>query len=137
MSDHVPVNAEGISPKALLTRATLHSDLVDNRCIGLTRDGVRCRSRKTPNSEYCASHAHLAAVRTDKEHGRYIGYAGELENAYQDSLQDKYLLHLRDEIALLDARIKDLVAQITFRGQRRGMAHRPQRPRTFRPGNAQ
>lgn len=111
MSDQVADNPLPISATALLTRATLHSDLVETRCMALTRDGVRCRAHKVPNSDFCAIHANLASVTVDREHGRFIGYAGDLESNYQSSLQDKYLLHLRDEISILDARIKDLLPQ--------------------------
>jgi len=99
------------SVTTVMTRAKLHADLVDNRCMALTRDGTRCTGHKKQGSDFCGVHANLAATRVNREDGRYVGYAGELDKVYQESLQDEYLLHLRDEIAVLDARSKDLLAQ--------------------------
>lgn len=65
-------------------------------------------------SGYCAVHApqiESASSADMQEQGRYTGYAGGLEAQYQSALQDRYLLHLRDEIAILDARVKDLLTQ--------------------------
>lgn len=90
-----------------------HNDSDDLRCRGITRAGTRCRQQALSGSHYCSYHAPaietVAEVNEDK--GRYSGYAGGLESNYQAALQDRYLLHLRDEIAILDARVKDLLRQ--------------------------
>lgn len=96
---------------SVMVRAKVHADLVDNRCMALTRDGTRCTAHKKAGSDFCPAHTNLSKNQTDREHGRYIGYAGEMDKVYQEGLQDKYLLHLRDEIAILDGRLKDLISQ--------------------------
>jgi len=99
-------------PQGIIQRAQLHSDLVDTRCMALNRDGTRCRGKKVTGMDFCAAHSNINMIRIERgEEGRYVGYAGDLEKNYQGALQDKYLLHLRDEIAILDARTKDLLKQ--------------------------
>ena len=99
----------------LIQKATQHSNrLTDDRCHGITRAGSRCRHQAISNSMFCGIHARDVEPADDHsaEQGRYTGYVGVLESKYQDALQDRYLLHLRDEIAILDARLKDLLPQV-------------------------
>lgn len=86
---------------------------MDLRCHGLTRSGTRCKSPAVQGSKYCLAHAPSieTAGESENERGRYTGYVGALEEKYQSALQDRYLLHVRDEIAILDARLKDLLKQ--------------------------
>lgn len=95
----------------LVNRAKLQSDIADIRCMGVTRDGTRCRQHKVKGSEFCTQHANLEMVRVPEERGRYAGRVGDMDKDYQEAMQDKFLLHLRDEISVLDARTKDLLSQ--------------------------
>lgn len=94
-------------------RIVAKHDANDGRCHGTTRSGTRCRQHVVEGSKYCRAHVPAIEVtyESEEEKGRYSGYAGALENSYQNALQDRYLLHLRDEIAILDARLKDLLKQ--------------------------
>ncbi len=99
-------------PPTIVKAAAAHSDLNDGRCIGLTRAGVRCRSVAMKDSRYCAIHAPAIEPTADPtETPRYTNLPPGLESRYQTGLQDRYLLHLRDEISILDARVHDLLGQ--------------------------
>lgn len=83
------------------------------RCSALTRAGTRCTRSAVPGYQYCGAHLRSAeeAMRIE-DSGRYGGsLSGKRADAYKSALQDHYLLHLRDEIAVLTARINDLLEQ--------------------------
>lgn len=99
-------------PTTIIEKANKHSEAMDFRCHGVTRSGNRCRHLSIAGSRYCQIHTPaIETEHSDDERGRYTGYVGALEEKYQSALQDRYLLHVRDEIAILDARLKDLLKQ--------------------------
>jgi len=71
----------------------------------VAREGQRCRYHGG------ASPGGLAA--SNFKHGRYSRYLpGRIAERYQEALQDDELLSMRDEVALLDTRLAELVREL-------------------------
>lgn len=85
----------------------------DGRCHGTTRSGTRCANPSTEGTPFCGWHRRPAAIAARHEAaGRYaIGMPSSMVPEYQTALQDRYLLHLRDEVAVITTRINQLLAQ--------------------------
>lgn len=77
----------------------------DARCMGDAREGKRCRSQALPDSRYCLTHKYLESI-APQRNGRYAAAMGRFGQAYQQALNDKDLLDLREPIAALDAIIQ-------------------------------
>ncbi|MBD3251199.1 hypothetical protein GF380_01870 [Candidatus Uhrbacteria bacterium] len=77
----------------------------DRHCRQLvSREGERCRFHGGKSLKGIASPRY--------KHGRYTSLPPELAERYQESLSDEDLLALRDEIALVDARLHDLLSAL-------------------------
>jgi hypothetical protein len=88
-------------------------DIDDGRCAGVTRAGTRCSRPATDGTRYCTIHRRPAMIANRHEDaGRYTtGLPAAMVAEYQTALQDRYLLHLRDEIAVITTRINHLLTQ--------------------------
>lgn len=88
-------------------------DIDDGRCAGVTRAGTRCSRPSTEGTRYCTIHRRPALIANRHEDaGRYTtGLPAAMVAEYQTALQDRYLLHLRDEIAVITTRINHLLTQ--------------------------
>lgn len=91
------------------------------RCKGKSRNtGERCRRPAMRGSNYCQWHGGRikAAMKKGAGHNRFVNgkYSSllpdNLRATYEDGLEDPRLLELREEIALIDARLVQLVGRI-------------------------
>jgi hypothetical protein len=84
-------------------------------CGAKTKKGEPCRGKPMPNGR-CRMHggnARSGVAHPRFSHGKYSRSMPErLSERYQASLADKGLLHLREEISLLDARIEDVLGRV-------------------------
>lgn len=80
------------------------------------RTGERCRRAATPGRTVCYYHGGrtLAGVASGTfKHGRYSKVLpGRLLERYQEALTDHRLLELAEEIALIDARLRDVLTRV-------------------------
>jgi hypothetical protein len=85
------------------------------QCGAKTRDGTPCRGWAMPNGR-CRMHNGGAARGVAASrflHGRYsAAIPARLAERYRDAEHDPRLLELRDEVALIDARIGDLLTRV-------------------------
>lgn len=88
---------------------------------------MRCKAKNTTNGEQCKNHA-VKGMEVCRKHGgaslkgiaspsyktgRYSKYLpGRLLDRYHEAAQDPELLNMREEIALLDARLSDLLTRV-------------------------
>ena len=83
------------------------------RCGAKTRSGEPCQAKPMPNGR-CRMHGGSTPrgpAAGSWKHGRYSkAMPTGLLTRYQEGLGDKRFLELRDEIALLDARINDVLS---------------------------
>ena len=84
--------------------------------------GSRCRNMAVTGSTKCRMHGGKTPrgpANANWQHGRYSKYAmpEKVQEKYIDSLNDRNLLGMRDEIALINARIATLVEEVTGEGQ--------------------
>lgn len=86
-----------------------------SECGAKTRSGGTCKRAAMRNGR-CNLHGgkSLAALASPAtKHGRYSKYLpARLLGRYQEALDDEALLHLHEEIALLDARLAELVERV-------------------------
>ncbi len=86
------------------------------RCKAKARSGKRCRQAVVPSMKVCRYHGGLSKRGIDSptfKHGRYSKYLpARLLDRYQQAASDPQLLEMRDEIALVDARLGDLLKRI-------------------------
>jgi len=99
----------------MMTRAP-HDDARAHRACGAkTRSGEPCKRAPMPNGR-CALHGGKSLAgwaHPNARTGRYIkSMPARLDERYRASLDDPELLALREEIALVDARIHDLLARV-------------------------
>ena len=87
------------------------------RCTANAKQsGERCRRRATPGKEVCVIHgsrtpAGIASPHTI--HGRYsTALPGRLLERYRVALADEVLLEQRDEVAVLEARLVDVLGRV-------------------------
>lgn len=84
-------------------------------CGAKTRSGAPCRSRPMPNGR-CRMHGGTAPVSIASphfQHGRRSKYLpARLLDRYHEAASDPDLLAVRDEIALLDMRLNELLEQV-------------------------
>lgn len=87
------------------------------QCEGMSRQtGLRCKNPVIPGRRYCKFHGGraLAGIKsmrfTDGRHFQYL--PGRLLERYREARGDIDLLAMRDEIALLDARLNDLLERV-------------------------
>lgn len=102
--------------KAIIPR---HTDLpTDNpdtpiRCHAHNRKGGQCGNRAVPGRRVCRFHGGMSPVGAAHprfKHGRYSKYLpARLAPAYIQASQDSELLSLRDDIALVESRIGELL----------------------------
>lgn len=79
------------------------------------RSGERCRREATPGAKVCASHGSksLKGVQSPSfKTGAYSKAPERLLANFQAALQDPELLGLHEDIAMIDARIADLMARV-------------------------
>lgn len=85
------------------------------RCGAKTRSGGVCKARPMANGR-CRIHGGKTPrgiASPNYIHGRYSkSLPAHLQERYEASLADSELLNLRQEIALLDARLNDLLARV-------------------------
>jgi hypothetical protein len=85
------------------------------RCGAKTRDGTPCRGIAMANGR-CRMHNGGAArgiAASRFRHGRYsASIPARLAARYAEAATDPKLLELRDEIALVDARLEDLLSRV-------------------------
>lgn len=87
------------------------------QCKGTSKStGERCKRRASPGREWCQRHGGQTARGTahvNLQHGRYSrAMPARLVTRYVQSLEDTNQLVLRDEIALLDARLNELLERV-------------------------
>lgn len=79
------------------------------RCIARTQSGARCRLPAVAGNVVCAQHGGRAVL----VQSRYSeSLPKRWQERYQRALEDHELLAMRDEIALLDVRISDLLERL-------------------------
>jgi hypothetical protein len=87
----------------------------NNYCGAKTRSGQPCRGKRMPNGR-CRMHGggSLGGIASPNfKHGRYSKYLpSRLAERYQEAVKDPELLALREEIALVEARIHDLMGRV-------------------------
>jgi hypothetical protein len=88
-------------------------------CGARKRDGTPCRGAAMPNGR-CRLHGGLTPAgpaSVHYKHGRRSRYLkalrGEMKDAYKAALKDERLLEAKDEVALLEARVGELLGQLT------------------------
>ena len=90
-------------------------------CSATTRSGIRCKSRPMIGTTVCRMHGGKAALSTrgkangNYKSGKYSKYAAipaRMKESYEASLQDEQLLELKQEIALTDSRLGDLIKRV-------------------------
>ena len=85
---------------------------MDRLCGAKTRSGSACQNRPMPNGR-CRMHGgkSLGGIASPNfKHGGYSKFLPvRLGDNYQEAMADPELLALRDDIALLDARVHDLM----------------------------
>lgn len=85
------------------------------RCSGLTKSGKPCGGAAMPNGT-CRMHNGGAATGLDHpsfKTGRYSkSLPARLLTRYQEALEDPELLALREDVALIDSRIADLLSRV-------------------------
>lgn len=78
--------------------------------------GEQCKRRAVSGKRVCTVHGGLTpsgVASPNFKHGRYSRHLpSRLTSRYQESLTDENLLELREEIALTDARLSDLLARV-------------------------
>lgn len=88
---------------------------MNKKCGAKTRDGTPCENAPMPNGR-CRMHGGatpVALALPQTKSGRYSKYLPQrLLGRYFESLDDQQILHLREEVALLDARLVDLLARV-------------------------
>jgi len=86
------------------------------QCIHIKDDGLQCRASAILESQYCRYHGGLnlkGIAHPNFKSGKYSIYLPDkLVAKYEDARADIDLLSLRDELALLDARIGDILEKI-------------------------
>lgn len=84
-------------------------------CGARTRDGSPCQRSRTPGRTRCKFHGGARPVgfaASAYKHGRYSKHLpGRMLPGYRKSLRDENLLTLTEQIAILDARIEDLLVR--------------------------
>lgn len=95
------------------------------QCIAKSkRSGERCRKHAIKTSRVCAIHGGKSLKGTDAPSfvtGRYSKYLpDQLQERYQEALQDEELIRLDDEIALIDARLREQLDRLTVVGMNAG-----------------
>src|SRR4051812_28697546 len=94
---------------------TLYTPDHPMQCGAKTRNGAPCRTRPMPNGR-CRMHGGkslsgpASPTFTTGRHSKYL--PARLLARYQEMTQDAELLALRDEIALIDARISDVLQRV-------------------------
>lgn len=90
------------------------------KCGAKTRQGTPCKNKPVPGMKRCRLHGGMTPVGKDSPHwktGRYSKHLPQnLLERYRESASDPDLLAMRDEIALLDARITELLGQLNSGG---------------------
>lgn len=80
------------------------------------RSGERCKRHASPGMNVCYMHGGKSPrgmASASFKHGRYSkDLPTRLAGRYQEAVQDTRLLELRDEIALVDSRLGDLLARV-------------------------
>lgn len=101
--------------QALVEQQSSDTDeyIEDGRCHGVTRAGTRCTRTVASGTRFCLTHVRSGPIAIQAEDtGRYAaGLPSNLVTQYQTALQDRYLLHLRDEVAVITTRINQLLTQ--------------------------
>jgi hypothetical protein len=81
------------------------------RCKARTKRGLKCRALALKNKLYCKHHSRVTQM--DRNSGRYsANIPKHLLKDYEAGIADPNLTTLRDDIALFDARINELLSQI-------------------------
>lgn len=81
-------------------------------CTGHTRDGLPCRNWAQAGSDFCASctgKLHFLETNKVSRHSKFL--PKRLLESYQASMEDRDLQALKAEIAMIDARIDDLLSR--------------------------
>lgn len=92
------------------------------KCIKIKKNGENCKAIALVGSEYCRMHSRLTPLqRLQKKEERALGINSinkarynpkqvTVRDAYNANLQSPTLLNLHDEVALLQARLQELLA---------------------------
>ena len=81
------------------------------RCIGRNKDGTKCKEKALVTSSYCRHHnSKEMRVRRNGRYGKNI--PRNLLQDYEEAVADPGLVGFRDDIALLEARINELLGQM-------------------------
>ena len=91
--------------------------VVDSRRCGAktkqSEDGHPCKRYVTPGATRCRMHGgkSLTGIAHPRfKHGKYVKHMpGRLTEKYEEARSDSELLAMREELSLIDARIKDLL----------------------------
>src|SRR3712207_2291629 len=87
-----------------------------NRCGAKTRDGDPCKNAPVTGRTRCRMHGGKQPVgiaRHGTTHGKYSAHLPtRMLATYEQAKADPELLALRDEIALADSRLTELLAQV-------------------------
>jgi len=85
-------------------------------CGAKTRGGTPCRLPPVPGKTRCRLHGGLTPSGIASPHFKTGRYSKDLPTRliarYQEAVSDPELLNLREDIALLDARLSDLLARV-------------------------
>jgi hypothetical protein len=85
------------------------------QCGAKNRDGSRCKTRAMPNGR-CRMHGGSTPVAIglpQYKHGRYSRVMPtRMQERYAEAVNDSALLELREEVALLDSRLADLIGRV-------------------------
>lgn len=90
------------------------------QCQAHNRKGERCKKSAVDGKKVCRLHGGLTPggpASVHYKHGRYSAYlpAGLMEK-YSEAQRDPDLLNLRDEISLMDVRLKQLIEKLPAGG---------------------
>ncbi|HPC91836.1 MAG TPA: hypothetical protein P5317_11950 [Myxococcota bacterium] len=99
-------------------RCFIHSEYSPYRCRAKGKNGQRCKRQAIDDTGYCAQCAPQNLSRTPikptvQELRRYAHLPPALLERYERSLDDPNLLAMNQELALVDARLGQLIAQLT------------------------
>ena len=86
------------------------------QCTAHKRDGTQCKKPAVPGRNTCRLHGGLTPrgpASPKYKHGRYSKFLpARLSAMYEQSLADPEMLNLRHEIALIDARMAELLGRL-------------------------
>src|SRR5690606_35293513 len=86
------------------------------RCGAKTRAGTPCRQHPVPGRERCRVHGGLTLRGADHPNHKTGRWSKDLPTRlaarYHEALKDAKLLELRDELAIIDARLSDQLATL-------------------------